>query len=540
MAGMFRTYQRNYSASDTTSAHIDYAGDPTASIEETGWEAPTGYEFSEWNSSQDGSGTAYQVGEIAYEETLYAIWTNISVPYLVNDTDLTAIADAIRAKGGTSAPLVYPTGFVSAIEAIETGGGGSSASLSDVNFYDYDGTLVTSYTAAEFAALDALPANPSHDNLTAQGWNWTLTNAKTYVASYGKLNIGQMYTTNDGKTRIYIHLEEGRLSPMLGVCPNGTVTVDWGDGSATTTLTGTNTLTVKWTSVHTYPEAGDYVITLMVSGSMGLSGFSNSGNGGSYLLRYSSATDNRNYVYRNAIQKVEIGSNVTSINDNAFSHCYGLRSITIPSSVTTIGGYVFYACYGLRSVTIPSSVTTIGGYALYNCYGLRSVTFPSSMTSIGTYAFYNCYGLQSMAIPSSVTSIGSYAFYNCHGLRSITIPPGVASADSMVFANCQGLSFATISSGITSIGTYAFYYDYGLSSITIPSSVTSIGNYAFNYCSSLSFIRFKSTTPPTVSGGKAWTGIPTDCVIYVPSGSLSAYTSATNYPSSSTYTYVEE
>lgn len=43
--------------------------------------------------------------------------------YLTTDTELTSIADAIRTKGGTSAPLVYPTGFVSAIEAIPSGGG---------------------------------------------------------------------------------------------------------------------------------------------------------------------------------------------------------------------------------------------------------------------------------------------------------------------------------------------------------------------------------------------------------------------------------
>lgn len=40
----------------------------------------------------------------------------------MTDTDnLTAVADAIRTKGGTSAQLVYPAGFVSAIQAIQTG-----------------------------------------------------------------------------------------------------------------------------------------------------------------------------------------------------------------------------------------------------------------------------------------------------------------------------------------------------------------------------------------------------------------------------------
>lgn len=41
--------------------------------------------------------------------------------YLTNTTDLTKVASAIREKGGTSDPLVYPDGFVTAIQAIRTG-----------------------------------------------------------------------------------------------------------------------------------------------------------------------------------------------------------------------------------------------------------------------------------------------------------------------------------------------------------------------------------------------------------------------------------
>ena len=43
--------------------------------------------------------------------------------YLTNTTDLTKVAAAIREKGGTSDLLVYPDGFVKAIESIEAGGG---------------------------------------------------------------------------------------------------------------------------------------------------------------------------------------------------------------------------------------------------------------------------------------------------------------------------------------------------------------------------------------------------------------------------------
>lgn len=55
------------------------------------------------------------------------------------DTDLTSVANAIRTKGGTSAQLAFPAGFVSAIDAISTGGGGT--------FYSGMITLATRPTA---------------------------------------------------------------------------------------------------------------------------------------------------------------------------------------------------------------------------------------------------------------------------------------------------------------------------------------------------------------------------------------------------------
>lgn len=131
-------------------------------------------------------------------------------------------------------------------------------------------------------------------------------------------------TPTDGKTRVYIHLEYGRTSPMLGVCPNGTVTVDWGDGTEPDTLTGTSTTTDKWTPTHKYTAPGDYVIALTVKGTMGFYG-NGSGNQYSGILRYASGADARNFAYQNAVQKVEIGEGVTSIGTSAFGNCYGMR-----------------------------------------------------------------------------------------------------------------------------------------------------------------------------------------------------------------------
>lgn len=58
--------------------------------------------------------------------------------YLTNTTDLTAVADAIRVKGGTSDPLVYPDGFVTAIQSIDTTGGTKPATLT-ITSSDYTG-----------------------------------------------------------------------------------------------------------------------------------------------------------------------------------------------------------------------------------------------------------------------------------------------------------------------------------------------------------------------------------------------------------------
>ena len=304
--------------------------------------------------------------------------------YLTNTTDLTKVAAAIREKGGTSDSLVYPDGFVTAIQAIKTGT--TPGAPGDITFYDYDGTIVTSWTLAELATKTALPDYPSHEGLTCQGWNWSLADLKT---TNRKMNVGAMYITDDGKTRIYIRLEEGRTSPMLGVCPNGTVTVDWGDGTTPDTLTGTSTTTVKWTPNHAYAAPGEYVIKLTVDGEMGFYG-SSSYNQYSAILRYSSGSDARNRAYQNSVQKIEIGSGVTSIGNCALYNCCSLASVTIPNSVISIGYSTFSRCYSLAPVTIPNGVKSIDSDAFSSCYGVAFYDF-SNHTSVPTLANTNAF-----------------------------------------------------------------------------------------------------------------------------------------------------
>lgn len=53
-------------------------------------------------------------------------------------------------------------------------------------------------------------------------------------------------------------------------------------------------------------------------------------------------------------------------------------------------------------------------------------------------------------------------------------------------------------------------------------------------------LHFTATTPKPVSSSYVFNGLNTACKIYVPAGTLDAYTSTRYYPSPSTYTYIEE
>lgn len=67
----------------------------------------------------------------------------------VQDSSLTAVANAIRAKGGTSAQLAFPAGFVSEIGNIPSGGGGISIDWADVTEVTIGANSVTNTTGVQ-------------------------------------------------------------------------------------------------------------------------------------------------------------------------------------------------------------------------------------------------------------------------------------------------------------------------------------------------------------------------------------------------------
>lgn len=454
---------------------------------------------------------------------------------ITEKANITAIADKVRALDNSSASLNFeeikdkltserqnvdgalaalaekgvevPEGSTAAalpklIGNIQTGG--ATVEKKDISFYDYDGTLLYSYTVEEANALTALPAGPTHKGLVFDGWNWSLEDVKSLTRP---MNIGATYITDDGTTRIYIHLEEGRTSPMLGLGVNGTVTVDWGDGTSANTLAGTDLDVAQWTSTHSYATPGDYVIRLTVNGEAQLYG-----NRYPYILSHSSSNDDRNNVYQSSLLKAEIGTGI-HIGDYAFYFCRSLSSITIPNTITSIGKYAFTSCFSLLGITIPNNIINIIENTFETCYSLSNITMPNTITNIGNYAFMMCSCLSNITIPNSVASIGDYAFYQCYSLSSIII-----------------------SNNVISIGEYAFRQDHALSKIIIPNSVTSIGNYAFVKCYSIKYYDFTShTSILSLSSTGVFNGIPADCEIRVPASLAEEWKAATNWATYADY-----
>ena len=471
--------------------------------------------------------------------------------YYTTTEELTGIADAIRAKGNTSAPLAFPDGFTSAINAISTSSSSGPIGENDVTFYDYEGTIVASYSTSEFASLSAMPDNPTHTGLIAKGWNWSLSDAKTYVAKYGKLNIGQMYITESGATEIDIELEEGCLEPILTICVNGTITIDWGDNTTPDTVTGAS-LSTKIQVPHTYSNKGKYTIDILGTENNQYQFYCSDKY--SLLCKNTNATRQENYIYANTIKYVRIGNNalisyysfdncaslinITMPNNSiatypsyAFRQCIKLSTVVIPSGTQNIYSYMFYECRSLSNVIIPRSVLKIDSRSFYNCYSLINITIPDT-TNISSYAFNNCYLLNNIQIAESVTKIDSYTFNGCYSLLNINMPEDIKSIYSYAFYNCYSLLNIKIPNEVTSIESSAFGYCYSLLKITIPSKVTSIGNSVFYSDCNLKEIHLRPTTVPTC-GTNVFYGISSDYIIYVPYSSdhsiLEAYKTASNW-----------
>jgi len=322
----------------------------------------------------------------------------MSVPPL--KTLFGSIANAIRSKKGTSAPMVA-SDFPQEILSIPTGGGSPNPPSEPMVTWIYrdmvtgEEKIVKTSVAKGGTAIPPSNVGNVQSNagknpaLTFQGWNHSNQEMQNVQRD---MTVGAMYVTTDGWTYLYVSLNPVTgLSHTLNVrsTAGNTVTIEWGDGTPDNTFTGTGSA-----QTHTYANFGTYVVKIKVtsgSGNLLLGGASNTTSVWGTNIR------NQN----DALFAVFIGTN-TQLNNYAF-YFTKIRSASIPSGVTSVGQDTFNDCRSLTAISIPAGVTSIGSSAFYNCFSLISTIFHSIFppTMAHTTSFSGISALSKIYVPDA-------------------------------------------------------------------------------------------------------------------------------------------
>lgn len=271
--------------------------------------------------------------------------------YLVTDTELTSIADAIRTKGGTSANLSFPTEFVSAINAIQTG---------------------SQPTGTKYIYTDETDITEAFD-----------------VAGYQYCSIDYA-PVRDNTLRLWVNVTSNTsVTVQLALVESNTIRIDWGDGTQGY---------ADYDNIHTFSQGGRYCIELKAtdisSNKLHFAGMNQSSSSPNETLEavelcmvgaYSwLGMTYTNYACRNcanlkkvvvingekmggeyfkndtALESIELCEGITEFQQQLFANCTSLKTITIPSTLRTIGNNVFNGCSTLEKVhLLPTTPPTL-------------------------------------------------------------------------------------------------------------------------------------------------------------------------------------
>ena len=454
---------------------------------------------------------------------------------LVDLTDTTATASDVAAgkyfyaadgtkqlgtsEGGTSGGDIYQDedGYlVLGEEGGSSSGGDAREDLTepkDVDFIDYDGRLIYSYTAEEFLALSALPPNPSNEGLIAQGWNWSFADAQEYVQKWGCLVVGQNYTTDDGRTRIYIKVPDVQIPLTFSLFVDGdkgqlsnNPTIYWGDGQHTV-VDYTGTATLEWKQYnHVYSKAGEYLIEIEVADDKTIGiGYPYSNNGFCGL-------DER----ANVVRRIEIGDRVTTLWSQTFRSMPFLTAITIPITCVNI-------------LDTPNGNSAMFG----DCHSLPAVVFPNGTLGRDKNMFTTTRNLKYISVPKTMNNIQMAA--SAVFLRKFTAyshEPTSVVTNTVACGYCPSMTHFVLPGTYTTLKQQTVYRSL-VKTLTIPASVTVIQTEAYYYNIYCDEYHLLPETPPTLNNTRAFIGSKSTSIFYVPYSEdhsiLEAYKSATNW-----------
>ena len=420
----------------------------------------------------------------------------------VQETSLTSIADSIRKKTGKKDKLAFPAGFVSEIDSIQTGGGSAPTEEieeKDVNFFDYDGTLIASYTEAEAKVLTTLPTSPVHSGLVFQGWNYTL---EEVIANAEMADIGALYTTDDGATRLEIEIAEREVVKVsFSQTKAEGVSIDWGFGKSERSAAVAGDACTS----YAYEQPGRYTVTLTVDKDCEIA----LGANGSPLI----CTDyvDTDEVAHNTLRNAYIGDRVTKFNNSAFLNHYALHSISMNKGVIALGDRSFDSS-SIEFIAIPSGIDTIPYNAFDTCRCLKSISLPVSVQNLEQNSIYQCDVLKRL------------------NLKHITNPQTSAVAYDGV------ISEISVNADITYIPNDFCKACLGLERISFLGKVKIFYSGALSYCYNLKTVDLTHCSAvPTRQDTTILSHHGSDLKILVPAALAEEWKQATNWTSLAEY-----
>ena len=326
------------------------------------------------------------------------------------DADLKVVADAIRAKSGTSENLEFPDGMKEAIEGIEAG---------------------------------AIDFSSGFDDTTHSLWGvWRLNADPHWAMSSGNSTINfTFYGYVDGvyKNGVSAHFQDTYTGPTYLYVENVLVW-DYMDGVAnvnklTDSLVSFGATPQTFTDTYFYDAfkaraslvtvegGGDNIQTQEKTVEITESGTVEVLPDEGYLLSKVTANVNVSGGGGDSGEKTKLAQLIDK----------SIAEVTAADlkGATTVSQTAFKGCKSLISIELPASATSIGYEAFRECTSLINIKIPAGVTTIATNAFYSCTSLISIELPASVTSIDGQAFFICSALERIivkaTTPPKIAT-----------------------------------------------------------------------------------------------------------------
>lgn len=270
--------------------------------------------------------------------------------YRVTDAQLTALADAIRAKSGGEEALVFPQGFLQAVSALETG------VSAEAPYAEYTVNAAGAVKRVKLFGFTSVPDYFFYGCTALEDVDWSQSPNLTHIgvrAFYGCTAL-RMTALPESLTTLAERAFESSTVALTAL-PESVTSIGPRAFSGCSSL-AISALPANLTAISDYA-------------------FSNCGN----------------------ITVSALPAGLTSIGTNAFASCKKITVSLLPAGVASVGALAFYGCTSIVNMEIAAEVLGTGTKIFQNCTGLQNVWIRSSCETItaasAAYSqFYGCAG----------------------------------------------------------------------------------------------------------------------------------------------------